>query len=168
MTRDEFYEQTQSVSDLIDFCNENDMFDFVEDIVDEEQRDDKIDEYITDAIRYRRWYDIYDVLDCITSGYDYYIYHDIDNIEGFTSMDFSELRERVFEYCIDSGIIDEDDEEECDEEDEYTEEDDEDDQGDDCEDPDTDDEFSGFIFGSIGKQCSVVVKSNEDDLSCLF
>lgn len=173
MTRSDFYEEIDSISELIVFCDNNGISDFVEDLVDEDGRDDRIDEYVEDAIRHQRWYDIRDVLDDITDGYEYYLFHGPDNIEGFTNSDFIELRDQVLEHCLEYDIIvddydeaEEDDYDEYDDEDE--DEDEEDEPEDDCDDPDTDDEFAGFIFGSIGKQCAVAVKTAEDSFDLPF
>lgn len=142
MTRTDFIDDVTTTYDLIDFCVENDITDFINDIVDDEQKDDSIDEYLREnAGSSDNWREVRDILDDVPTGYEYYRYNGVDDIQGFDSYDFEALKDEVLRYC-DTHDIFEEDEDDVDEEEEIDPEDM-------FSDPDTDDDFLSFIDVSL-------------------
>lgn len=119
MTRSEFIGDVESFGDLKDFTYDNDLSWFTEDIYDDDERDEYIDNWVSDAIRYDRWYDIRDTLDDISSNYDWYRIRGIHDIEGLDDSDFYDVKDKILAYCDENDIFDpeEDDEDEDEEED---------------------------------------------------
>lgn len=153
MTRTDFIDDVTTTYDLIDFCVENDITDFINDIVDDEQKDDSIDEYLREnAGSSDNWHEVYDILDDVPTGYEYYRYNGVDDIRGFDSYDFEALKDEVLQYCDTHDIFeeDEDDVDEYDEDELYVDDEEEEiDPEDMFADPDTDDDFSSFIDISL-------------------
>ena len=142
MTRTDFIDDVTTTYDLIDFCVENDIADFVCDIVDDDEKDSRIDDYLRENAGGRdNWREVYDILDDIPTGYEYYRYNGVDDIRIFDSYDFEALKDEVLQYC-DTHDIFEEDEDDVDEEEEIDPEDM-------FSDPDTDDDFLSFIDVSL-------------------
>lgn len=71
MTRDEFIQQADNWEFLIDWCYDNGCS-YCDDIYSDDNRDDRIDEEVSEYIRQERWYDLKRWLDDIPTGYDYW------------------------------------------------------------------------------------------------
>lgn len=114
MTRNEFLEDVTTFSDLKDFCyNEN--CSILEDVYDEEGRDDYINECLMDWAREDSWQDLYGRLDNIPTGYDWYRYDDYGDWCGLDDGDFEEYKGDVLEWADDNGVWDDDEEEDVEE-----------------------------------------------------
>lgn len=153
MTRTDFIDDVTTPYDLIDFCVENDITDFINDIVDDDEKDSRIDEYLRENAGGRdNWREVYDILDNVPTGYEYYRYNGEDDIRIFESSDFEDLKDEVLQYCDTHDIFDEDedDTDEYGDSELYVDEDDEEiDPEDMFSDPDTDDDFLSFIDASL-------------------
>ena len=71
MTRQYFIDNINYWSELLEFCSDEDC-DVCEDIYSEDARDDCIDEELVDMARNNNWREMYNILDSIPGGYDYY------------------------------------------------------------------------------------------------
>ena len=113
MTRREFDEEINSFDDLLNFCNDNNIYE-LEDVIDSES----LDEYIWEEIRdfTGTWEDLRDRLYDIETGYSWYrrdgwleyVYLDED--------DFYRYKSDVIERADDLGIWDDEDQAEDDDE----------------------------------------------------
>lgn len=117
MTREEFIENVQSWSDLLDFCYDEGC-DYCEDVYDDDAKDDYFDsEIISMARNADDWRDLYRQLEDIPTGYDYYIYDDY-GWHGAEEADFDSHKSDVLSWGDNREVWDEYDEEEGYEEDE--------------------------------------------------
>lgn len=98
MTRDEFLENITTWWELMDFCSENDC-EICEDIIDDDERDNEIDEDVADAIRYDHWYDIRGYLNDIPNGYSYYRRNGRFDYDGLCDEDFDRYKEDVLNWA---------------------------------------------------------------------
>lgn len=126
MTRNEFLENVTSFYDLKDFCNDEDC-NLLEDVYDEEGRDDFINDCLMDWARDDSWQDLYNRLDSIPTGYDWYRYDDYGDWCSLDDEDFEEYKNDVLEWADNNGVWD-DDEEDTDEDGDYFEDEPEDDE----------------------------------------
>ena len=110
MTRQYFIDNINYWSELLEFCSDEDC-DVCEDIYSEDSRDDCIDEELVDMASYNNWRDMYNILDAIPDGYDYYRQ---DNYGDWVGVDdeFDDYKDQVLEWMDDGGYWDEEDEEE--------------------------------------------------------
>ncbi len=113
MTRNEFLEDVTSFGDLKDFCYNEDC-NLLEDVYDEEGRDDYINECLMDWARDDTWQELYDRLNGIPTGYNWYRYDEYGDWCGLDDEDFEEYKNDVLEWADDNGVWD-DDEEDTDE-----------------------------------------------------
>ena len=114
MTRNEFLENVSTFGDLKDFCCDEDCS-LLEDVYDEEGRDDYINECLMDWTREDSWQDLYSRLDSIPTGYDWYRYDDYGDWCGLDDEDFEDYKGDVLEWADDHGVWDDDEEEDMDE-----------------------------------------------------
>ena len=126
MTRNEFLENVTSFYDLKDFCNDEDC-NLLEDVYDEEGRDDFINDCLMDWARDDSWQDLYNRLDNIPTGYDWYRYDDYGDWCSLDDEDFEEYKNDVLEWADNNGVWD-DDEEDTDEDGDNFEDEPEDDE----------------------------------------
>lgn len=126
MTRNEFLENVTSFYDLKDFCSDEDC-NLLEDVYDEEGRDDFINDCLMDWARDDSWQDLYNRLDSIPTGYDWYRYDDYGDWCSLDDEDFEEYKNDVLEWADNNGVWD-DDEEDTDENGDYFEDKPEDDE----------------------------------------
>lgn len=112
MTRDEFLE-IDSWSDLLYFCS-NEGCSICDDICHEDDRDDYINECLTDMARDAYdWKDLRDTLDNINTGWDYYRRDEYDGEWiGLDGDDFGEYLNDVLEWGDEEEVWDEPDEDE--------------------------------------------------------
>lgn len=116
MTRNDFIDNVETWSDLIEFC-EDERCDLCSDVVSDDTRNEWIEEHLVDYARNQGWRDLLDTLRGFedNDGYDWYIYDDYyDTYEGATDSDFDERKEQVIQYMDDGEWWEEerDDEEE--------------------------------------------------------
>ena len=94
MTRDEFLDNVNDFYDLVDFCNENSLS-TCDYLLSDGSFDDWVDEQLEQWARYDRWWEVKDKLNDLPSGYDWY---DTEwSVEGLSSSDFDDWKEKVLE-----------------------------------------------------------------------
>lgn len=121
MTTQEFYEQVTDVADVINFCNDNSLYDVIEDIYDNDAKDDYYNECLSDMARSAdSWRDLYRQLDDIPDGYDWYRRDEYGEFEGMDGGDVDSLIEDALIAAQEEGIVCDDEPEK--EEDEEPEE----------------------------------------------
>ena len=126
MTRQEFIDDVTTWWELIDFCNDEGC-DICEYVYSSDVYDDLINEDLQEMVKHESWQSIYDWLEDLPSGYDYYDTYD-DYVGLDNNWDFDRYKEDVLEWADNDGTIwDEPEEEEEEEEldDEFDEEDEE-------------------------------------------
>lgn len=108
MTRSEFLENVDTWGDLLSFCSDE-CCGYCEDIYYEDDRDEYIDNEISDWTS--GWEDLYNYLDCIPTGYDFY---QLCNGEWYGADDsmFDDYKTEVLEWGDNHDVWDEEDEEE--------------------------------------------------------
>lgn len=116
MTRQEFIDNVTTWSELLDFCYDEDI-DFCEDVYTEDAKDDYFNDMLVDMARDAgSWRELYDRLEEIPTGYDYYIRDYYGDFEGADDDDFDSRYEDVLEYMDDNEYWGDDEEEEVEEE----------------------------------------------------
>lgn len=110
MTRQYFIDNINYWSELLEFCSDEDC-DVCEDIYSEDARDDCIDEELVDMARNNNWREMYNILDSIPGGYDYYRQDGYGDWVGVDD-EFDDYKDQVLEWMDDGGYWDEEDEEE--------------------------------------------------------
>ena len=116
MTRQEFIDEVNDWYDLIEFCNNENLYN-CEYIMDSDVLDDYVNSDIYERMRSgESWKDIYEYLDDIPQDYDYY---DTEyGVEGLTHSDFEDRKQDVLDEMDEDDRWDEEEPEEEDEEDE--------------------------------------------------
>lgn len=135
MTRHEFFEDITEWWQLIEFCRDNGYDGYVEDIYDDDGRDEFINECLVDWAREDTWRELLNRLDDIPTGYAYYRYN-YGDWDGLDDGDLEALKRDVAAECDADGLWDEEDTDEEDDEDEFADDEDFDEESDD-EDDDT-------------------------------
>lgn len=148
MTRNEFIEDVNCWSDLIDFCCDYGC-DYCSDVYDDEQKDDYFDEILIEmAENASSWQELRESLNDIPTGYDYYIQDAYGDWSGADGGDFDEHKEDILYWADNCEIWDEEDADE-----EY-----EDERSCDVDDTDedlTDEEFEdGCPLGELFMSCT--------------
>lgn len=109
MTRQEFIDNVTTWSELLYFCYDENI-DFCEDVYTEDAKDEYFDDILVDMARDAgSWQELYDRLEKIPTGYDYYIRDDYGDFEGADDDDFDSHYEDVLEYMDDNEYWDDDD-----------------------------------------------------------
>lgn len=156
MTRGEFLEDITCWDDLLAFCNENGC-NVCEDIYSRSNMNDYINDVLVDMARNADdWQDLWNELDIIPIGYDFYIKNEYGEFTGADVVDFDDYKNDVLEWADDEEVFDEDEEYE-DSEEAYDEDTEDDEQ---CEeDPDDD-----YVVGDEGMSIAelFVVPKNEN------
>ena len=119
MTRQEFIDDVQYWSELIDFCYEEGCY-VCEDVYTSDQRDDRIDEDVSEMMRNNSWRTILDTLQTYDdqSGYEYYSLDGYGDWIGLDDDDLASYKDDVLEWMDNNGRWgDENDEDENDEDD---------------------------------------------------
>lgn len=112
MTRNEFLEEVNDYYDLKRFCWDYDCYE-CDDIYDTDQLDDYINEQLVEwAHDARNWQELYDRLNEIDVGYDYYRIDGYGDITVLDDFDFDGYKDSVLEWGDRNGVWDEDEEEE--------------------------------------------------------
>ena len=90
MTRQEFIDDILDMSDLYNFCANNRGYDHViEDIYAEDALDDFVN---NEVINYTDWRDLYNFLDDIPTGYDWYRIDCYGDITGIDDSEFEDIK----------------------------------------------------------------------------
>ena len=109
MTRQEFIDNVTTWSELLDFCYDENIY-FCEDVYTEDAKDDYFNDMLVDMARDAgNWQELYNRLEEIPTGYDYYIRDDYGDFEGADDDDFDSRYEDVLEYMDDNEYWDDDD-----------------------------------------------------------
>lgn len=109
MTRQEFIDNIECWSELIEFCNDNNL-DCCEDIYDDDERDSYVNELLVDMARDADdWKDLLRQLDDIPEGYVYYTHNDYDGWREADDDDFEGRKLDVLAWGDDNEIWDEED-----------------------------------------------------------
>ena len=111
MTREEWIEEIDSLSALIDWCRDNSE---CEDVFEDFIYEDDLDEYIADDIRNFdwEWYDLRDNLNNISTGYPWYRIDGSFDYVGFREYEYDEFKDTVLECLDEEGYFDDEDEDE--------------------------------------------------------
>ena len=105
----EFDEQVTDISDLIEFCWENDIYEW--DFYTEDSYNDAINEELSERADNDNWWDVRDWLENVTSGYDYYYRTDCGDWYGVSDSDFDWMFGELRETLINSDWFDADEDE---------------------------------------------------------
>lgn len=109
MTRNEFIEEITDFGELRSFCCDHDLYDFTDNLYDDYERDDAVNDYISECIRDGTgWKDLRDGLNDISDTQYWHRWEGGFDWVELTDEDFSEIKDNVLEYCDDNDIFDED------------------------------------------------------------
>lgn len=119
MTRQEFIDDVQYWSELIDFCYEEGCY-VCEDVYTSDQRDDRIDEDVSEMMRHNSWRTILDTLQTYDdqSGYEYYSLDGYGDWIGLDDDDLASYKDDVLEWMDNNGRWDDENDEDENDEDE--------------------------------------------------
>lgn len=104
MKRQEFIDDVRSFYDLIQFCNEYGYDGVCEDIFDDDERDELIEEDISDALQHCSWRAIRDNLNDIPTGHDWYRRDGLLEYSVLYGADFESHKEVVLRLGDEDGI----------------------------------------------------------------
>lgn len=112
MTRQEFIDDVQCWSELIDFCYEEGCYVY-EDVYTSDQRDDRIDEDVSEMMRHNSWRTILDTLQTYDnqSGYEYYLLDGYGDWIGLDDDDFTSYKDDVVDWMDNNGRWDDENDE---------------------------------------------------------
>lgn len=111
MTRSEFIEEITTWCELLDFCDQHDL-EACSDVVSDSDKDDAINNALSEFVRYNDWETVYSVLEDIPCGYQYYQKNRDFDYEPLDDRNFERYKEDVIQECDDWDIWDYEDEEE--------------------------------------------------------
>lgn len=112
MRRQDFIDDITTWSELLSFCYDEDC-DICEDIYSEDDRDENIDSNsLVEWARNNTWQELYDILEEIPTGYDYYWEDDYGDWHGADDDLFEDRKQEVIEWMDDGGYWDEEYEDE--------------------------------------------------------
>ena len=113
MNRQDFVGNINYISELIEFCNDYGYESHVEQIYDDEQRNDAIEEQINERREYERWWEIRDWLYNLESegSYDYWRLDDYGDWYGLDDSDFEDMKESLLSELDEDNFFDEEEEE---------------------------------------------------------
>ena len=120
MKRSEFLNDVDCVGELLSFCWQNNC-DVMENVIDDDTRDEYINDSLVDLAREYNWQDLYRILSDYDdySGYSYYYYDDgYGEYRPLSENDFEEWRDEVLRWADDQGDFWDPEDDEEDEEDE--------------------------------------------------
>lgn len=115
MTRNEFLDDITTFGDLKSFCYDEEC-NILEDVYDEDERDEQINNCLMDWAREDSWGELYRRLDSIPTGYEWYCYNEYGEWFPLDDGDFETYKRDVLEWADDNEIwdADEDDDEDYD------------------------------------------------------
>lgn len=109
MTRQEFIDDILDMSDLYNFCANNRGYDHViEDIYAEDALDDFVN---NEVINYTDWRDLYNFLDDIPTGYDWYRIDCYGDITGIDDSEFEDIKSDLLDELDSDEWFEEEEEE---------------------------------------------------------
>lgn len=94
MTRECFYENINSISELLDFCNEENI-EIANNIYDYDSYQDWLNDRMLDYSRELTWHELRDWLNSIDDGWDYYFFDEYDEVSGIDDQLFLSLKDDV-------------------------------------------------------------------------
>ena len=116
MTREEFLRDINDFYDLKSFCCDMDI-DILEDVYDEDGRDDEINRYLAGNIDRYDWEDIRDRLSGIPNGRGWFYENSWDDWVRLDDRDFAYYKQEVLDICDGDSLWDdpceEDEDEPC-------------------------------------------------------
>ena len=111
MDRNDFVEQIEDYADLINFCNDNEIYSesITDCTYDYSDFCDAVDDDIRESVRWDRWEDIRDWLNQLPTGSDtgYYRRNGRLDYEELTSDDFEYEKQCVLEIAEEEGFFEE-------------------------------------------------------------
>lgn len=109
MTRQEFIDDILDMSDLYNFCANNRGYDHViEDIYAEDALDDFVN---NEVINYTDWRDLYNFLEDIPTGYDWYRIDCYGDITGIDDSEFEDIKSDLLDELDSDEWFEEEEEE---------------------------------------------------------
>ena len=112
MTRQEFIDRVTNWWELIEFCNDEGC-DVCEDVVDDDYKDEYVNDHLEEWARDNTWRDLLDILSEIPDDYSYYRMDANGDFEGLSNFDdFAAYKEDVLDWMDDRGGWDDEEEEE--------------------------------------------------------
>ena len=116
MTRQEFIDDVTTWSELLSFCDDEGCT-LCEDVYSDDSKNEYYDEELVDMARNAgSWQELYNQLEDIPDGYEYYIRDDYGEFRGADDADFDSHKEDVLEWMDDGDYWEYDDDDEDDEE----------------------------------------------------
>lgn len=114
MNRQDFVDNINYISELIEFCNDYGYESHIEQIYDDEQRNDAIEEQINERREYERWWEIRDWLYNLESegSYDYWRLDDYGDWCGLDDSDFEDMKENLLSELEEDNFFDNEEDEE--------------------------------------------------------
>lgn len=119
MTRQEFEDNISNLDELYDFCSEHDIYEFFDDryIRDEDGLQEYISDYfINELFSNYSWQEIRDYLNDLNDIYNSYYWYCVEDFcpTGVSSNGrvYEEIKDEVFDYAINHGLFDDEDDEE--------------------------------------------------------
>lgn len=108
MVRDDFLSEIEDYSDLINFCNENDIYDAFGNVCDYSEFCDLVDEDIRDSTRYYHWTDVRDWLNELPTDSEsgYYKRNGRLEYEELTARDFENDKQYILELAEEHDLFD--------------------------------------------------------------
>lgn len=111
MTRTEFEEIT-GWCEFIDFCNDNGFEDTIEDIIDDDEYDSRVEDDISEYLCWHSWIELSRALDDLPTGYDYYRCDGTLDYVGLDYVDLESYKDDMLIALDDSDFFDPEEEEE--------------------------------------------------------
>lgn len=112
MTREEFINDITCMSDLMEFCWNEDC-DELEYVISEADRDERIVDDAYDMLRYDSWLSVYDMLGYAAdrNGYEWYY---SDGSAGYADPigdnEFEDYKNQVLDWAVENDVFDEEEE----------------------------------------------------------
>lgn len=108
MVRDDFLEGIEDYSDLINFCNDNGIYDVLGDVCDDSEFCSLVDEDIRDSTRYDHWTDVRDMLSQLPTDSEsgYYRRNGRLEYEELTDRDFESDKQYILALAEEQGLFD--------------------------------------------------------------
>lgn len=113
MTRQEFIDEVTNWTELVDFARENEMWDLIDDILDDEELNYDVDEALR-GTRTENWWEIRDLLEMIPRYTDWYRRTGWLEYEPLDEDDFYEIKQNILDEADDNGCWDDEDSDEGD------------------------------------------------------
>lgn len=108
MVRDDFLSEIEDYSDLINFCNENGIYNVIGNVCDYSEFCELVDEDIRNSTRYDHWTDVRDWLNQLPTDSEsgYYRRNGRLEYEELTARDFEDDKQYILELAEEHGLFD--------------------------------------------------------------